>query len=517
MHRNLTTLVSLLLLSALLSACTLFHSSGKEKDVDEFEPMPAATEDTPDPAADKKVPKLIPIPDKDDEAAADDSQDLWSRIRDGYQLDIPEHNQRIAQHKEKYTSYPVHVNKILQRGGRYLYHIVEEADKRDMPLELALLPMIESAYDPFAHSSGFAAGLWQFIPSTGKAFDLKQSAWLDDRMDLLHSTDAALDYLEELVKRFDGDWLLALASYNAGAGNVSRAIRKNKKNGKDTDFWNLSLPNETMDYVPKLLAIADIIKDPQQYGMELPNLPNKPYFKVVEIPGQLDLEVASDLAGISLKELQWLNAGFLRFATPPNGPNRLLIPAKKADNFKVEVAELPAYERINVLYYKVEEGDTLSSIAKKKGVTVASIKRSNNIKSDKLKEGKRLLIANPHRNDGKDEPSEEIHYTVKSGDNLWSIADKHSVTIEQVEELNNIKSDTPLKVGQELVLQEASNVYDEDDMGYSSRDYKVEAGDTLYAIARKFDVSVQELESWNPGRTGHLQPGEKLIVFADAQ
>src|SRR5690606_25387789 len=197
---------------------------------------------------------------------------------------------------------------------RYLHHIDEQADARDMPLELVLLPIVESAFDPFAYSHGRASGPWQFIPSTGKHFGLEQDWWADQRRDIVASTEAALTYLQQLADRFDGDWLLALASYNAGAGNVSRAITRNRNAGKPTDYWSLQLPRETMAYVPKLLALAQIVRDPEQFGLDVPAIADEPYFTSIDVGGQIDLAQAAEMADISLEELYLLNPAFNRWA-----------------------------------------------------------------------------------------------------------------------------------------------------------------------------------------------------------
>ena len=208
-----------------------------------------------------------------------------------------------------------------------------------MPAEIALLPIVESAYDPFAYSHGRAAGLWQFVPATGKRFGLKQDWWYDGRRDILDSTAAALDYLQYLHKRFKGDWLLALAAYNSGEGTVSKAQRKNRKKGKPVGFWDLALPGETRDYVPKLIALKQLVATPSVYGIKLEGVPNRPYFAVVETAAQIDLAVAADLAGLELDKLYRLNPGFNQWATSPDGPHRLLIPVDQADMFRQAVAD----------------------------------------------------------------------------------------------------------------------------------------------------------------------------------
>ena len=236
------------------------------------------------------VPKEQGLPG--DEAR--ETIDIWERIRQGYQLSTANvENPRVQQELKWYASHPAYLERVEERAGPYLFFIVEEIDKRGMPMELALLPVVESAFRPFAYSPGRAAGIWQFIPSTGKMYGLKQNWWYDGRRDVISATHAALDYLQSLAKQFDGDWELALAAYNSGAGRVRSAIRRNKKKGRSGDYWSLDLPRETEGYVPRLLALSQLVADPERYGNTLSAIPNEPYFEAVNIETQLDLAMAA--------------------------------------------------------------------------------------------------------------------------------------------------------------------------------------------------------------------------------
>ncbi len=298
------------------------------KPLEDLPPMPAAEPSVDDANLANGMDEPSPVEDSDNQATVDD--DLWMRLRGGYGLDLSIENDRIRVQREWYARHPEYFTRVTTRSERYLHYIVEQAEARDMPLELALLPIVESAFDPFAYSHARAAGPWQFIPSTGDYFGMQRTWWEDQRRDILKSTNAALDYLQQLSNRFEGDWLLALASYNAGGGTVSRAIRRNKEAGKPTDFWNLNLPRETTAYVPKLLAIAQIVGDPQAYGVPLHPIANEPYFATVKTGGQIDLAQAARLADISVEELYLLNPSYNRWATSPDGPFRLLVPVDRA-------------------------------------------------------------------------------------------------------------------------------------------------------------------------------------------
>ena len=257
--------------------------------------------------------------------------DLWEAMRRNFGL--PGRNDaRVRAQRDWYARHPEYMRRVSQRAGRYAAHILQEVEQRDMPAEIALLPIVESAYDPFAYSHGRAAGLWQFIPATGKRYGLKQDWWYDGRRDLVESTRAALDYLEYLHKRFHGDWLLALAAYNSGEGTVIRAIRRNRRKGKPVSFWDLDLPRETRAYVPKLIALKQLVNSPEKYGVKLEQVDIEPPFEMIDTGGQIDLAIAADLAGIDLDELYRFNPGFNQWATPPKGPHRLLIPSAQANS-----------------------------------------------------------------------------------------------------------------------------------------------------------------------------------------
>src|SRR5690554_472205 len=291
--------------------------------------------------------------------------DMWNRLRAGFLLDHDVDNKRVKDQLNWYAKHPGYINRVVERGSRYLYHIVNETEKRGLPAEFALLPIVESAFDPFAYSHGRAAGLWQFIPSTGKYFGLTQSWWHDDRRDVIAATDAALTYLDRLANRFDGDYTLALAAYNAGGGTVSSSMRRNRNAGKSTDYWSLSLPTETRHYVPKLIALAKIFDDPEAYGIELPALKNEPFFEVVDTGSQLDIAQAAELAGVEINEIYLLNPSYNRWATNPDGPHRLLVPIEKAEGFRTALADFPTEQRVSWQNYRVQKGDSLNTIARK--------------------------------------------------------------------------------------------------------------------------------------------------------
>ncbi|MEE8321243.1 MAG: transglycosylase SLT domain-containing protein, partial [Gammaproteobacteria bacterium] len=304
-------------------------------------------------------------------AAGKDTDDLWQKIRQGLSLSRQTEKRSVQGKIAWYARNQDYIDRVAERAAPYLYYIIGEIEKRNMPIELALLPVVESAYQPFAYSPSRASGIWQFISSTGKQYGLKQNWWYDGRRDIIAATDAALNYLQKLHKEFDGNWQHALAAYNSGERNVGRAIRRNRKAGKPIDFWSLRLPRETRGYVPSLLAVAEIVANPAKHNITLKKIPNEPYFTAVNTGSQIDLATAARLAGQSMDDIYTLNPGFNRWATDPKGPHRLLIPIGKAQQFKQDLAQLPVSERITWKQHKIQKGETLGQIADRYHTSVA--------------------------------------------------------------------------------------------------------------------------------------------------
>ncbi|MGB8328337.1 MAG: transglycosylase SLT domain-containing protein, partial [Steroidobacteraceae bacterium] len=288
--------------------------------------------------------------------------DLFDRIRSGFRLE-DEDRRAIDSQATWYANNPEYLERVFSRAELYLYQIVSDAETRGMPLELALLPVVESAFEPYAYSSSRASGLWQFVPGTGSRFGLKQDWWYDGRRDVVESTRAALDYLQYMHDRFDGDWLLAVAGYNCGEACVAHAVRVNRAAGRPIDFWSLKLPAETRAYVPKLLAMRRLVADPASYGIAFGPIPDESYFTRVETGGQIDLKLAAELAGITPEELFELNPAYHRSATDPAGPHFLLLPNDSADQFRQNLALLTPDERMRVAHYLARRGDSVASVA----------------------------------------------------------------------------------------------------------------------------------------------------------
>lgn len=460
--------------------------------------------------------------------------DLWQRMQSGFSLDLELNKPRISSQLKWFVSHPSYLDRVSRRGSRYLYFIVEELEKANLPLEIALLPIVESGFDPFGYSHGRASGPWQFIPSTGRSYGLDQDWWYDGRRDIVGSTRAAIAYLTRLNKMFKGDWLHALAAYNSGEGTVSRAIRRNKKAGKPTDFWSLKLPKETRAYVPKLLALGKLFKNPEKYNYQLRDMPNEPYFEIVNIGGQIDLAQAANMAGISIDEVYLLNPGFNQWATSPTGPHRLLIPIDKASTFRSKLVSIPADERVTWVRYTVESGDNLALIAKQHNTTVNVLQDVNKMSSTLIRVGQQLMIPvagskiesytlSSHQrllakqNRSPSQNRIKINYVVKSGDSFWKISQKYKTTSKQLARWNNMGLKDPLFAGQKLVvwLKGEKRVNSTGRSVTKKIVYTIRSGDSLAKVAGKFRVKLADIKKWNPKVTGqkYVQPGDRLTLL----
>ncbi|MEO8936624.1 MAG: transglycosylase SLT domain-containing protein [Burkholderiaceae bacterium] len=391
--------------------------------------------------------------------------DIWDRVRTGFaipNIDSP----LVAEQQAWYLSHPDYLRRAVDRSSLYLYHVVEELNKRGMPTELALLPFVESAYNPMAYSRAHASGMWQFIPGTGKTYNLKQDWWRDERRDVLASTDAALTYLKAIYE-MHGDWHLALASYNWGEGSVKRAIERNQAAGLPTDYLSLSMPDETRNYVPKLQALKNIIANPEAFGVTLPRIDNQPYFAVVERSRDIDVRTAARLADMSLEDFKALNPSFNRPVIRASG-TPLLVPANRESAFRNGLESEPPLATWQA--HTVARKETVESIAARYGMTAAALREANGLGArGRVKQGQGLLVQKKGPGDVKlrfasfNPPTDggvllttaiqasPSTYQVKRGDTLVSISRATGVAIDHLRSLNHLRS-TGVMVGQKLQL-----------------------------------------------------------------
>jgi len=458
-------------------------------------------------------------------ALADPTQypDLFARMRAGFKLDDGVDGKAIDQQLRWYANNPDYLQRSFGRSDLYLYQIVTELEARGMPLELALLPVVESAFEPYAYSRARATGLWQFIPGTGSRYGLRQDWWYDGRRDIVESTRAALDYLQSLHDEFNGDWLLAIAAYNCGELIVERSVAMNRAAGRPIDFWDLWLPKETRAYVPKLLAMRRLVLDPHAYGLEITPVANQPYFARVSTGGQISLKVAAQIAGITPDELYELNPAFHRWATDPVGPYYLLLPVDAADVFTQNLAQLSSDQLLGVTEYTVKHGDSVASVAEHFHTTANVLRELNDLPEGRLTVGDDLrvpadaelpakVVLAAARVDGKVRGRRPHVLIVRHGDTLYSIARRNRMDVDTLAAMNGMQAGDSLRAGQRIQVASAGG------SSHHARShrrvvYTVRSGDTVAGIAQLFQCSVTQIAAWNGlSPNAHLHAGQKLRI-----
>ena len=388
-------------------------------------------------------------------------EDVWARIRKGFAMPDLE-GPLVRKQTQYYVRHPEYLQRVFDRSKLYLYHIVTEIERRGLPTELALLPMVESAFNPMAYSRAHASGLWQFIPATGKRFELEQNWWYDERRDIVDSTNAALDYLTQLHDTY-GDWQLALAAYNCGENAVARALARNRKAHKPTVYASLRMPRETRWYVPKLQALKNIVRDPASFGIDLDPIPNLPYFVQVNETPEMDLELAAELAEMPVEEFLALNPGFNRPLIRASEASRLVLPTDKVPVFYDNLAKLKGRSLVSWTVYHPKQGDTFGKIAKRYGVKIAELKKVNGIPQRSWHLPKLLVV--PTRSEALAAAKLPVMYAppipvsgrvgivhhVRKGDTLWSIARRYQVSVAALKRWNRVGKE--LHVGQKIYIR----------------------------------------------------------------
>jgi len=498
---------------ALLALCFASPLLAEALPEEEIAPAPMALEWHADLPADGANPAV--------DAGHDD---VWQRIRAGFRIDdTATPNPLVSDHAAWFAARPENVRRLAVRARPYLYHIVEELDRRAMPMEIALLPMIESAFNPAALSPSAASGIWQFIPSTGRHYGLRQDSWYDGRRDFTAATSAALDYLGKLYLDF-GDWQLALAAYNCGEGCIARAIQNNVEQGLPTDYASLSLPDETRHYVPKLLALRNLIHTPALHGIAIEHLPNQPYFSQVTVHASMDLHSAARLADMNSDEFAALNAAFPRKLIHSDTPVNLLVPVDRTDTFQrnLEAGHWDSWQP-----YTAQRGEQAAAIARRFGISIARLEEHNQmqLKKGRLVRAQTILVPVRGRADTTQNMRPARH-VVQRGDTLFGIARSHGLTLAQLAELNP-GLDAALRPGQVLHLpgsarapmpsgRQVAGLKASLARPGQAVHHTVRGGDTLLDLAQHYDVSLSELKTWNPaiGKRGLIRAGQRLVVGA---
>lgn len=538
---HLKALLALALLLAQVGCLGVFEADGQKTQVKQQRVAPTAptahaAPSAPPATAPAPTPEVSSDPYENIEQARANSEDLWQRIALGFGLGgyLGEHLSEDAQARiDKMVTWQLqsehHLRDLCQNAKPFLYLVTELMEQAQLPTELVLLPAVESAYRPYSYSPYEAAGLWQIIPGTARYLGLQKNEWYDGRRDVYAGTLAAIKYLKRLNKSFDGDWLLTLAAYNAGPGNITRAQRENQAKGLPVDFWSLNLAPETSDYIPKFLALVKIIQDPKAHDVDFCHIGNHPQLQRVTIDGQLDLSIAAKMAGVSLQQLQHDNAALSKWATPPKGPHYLFIDHDKAEQFSAQEQKLPKDKRMVFVQHLIKPGDTVSGIAHKYHISAQTLRQQNNMRNNNLRAGKKLLIARDpdadlsiYRDmldmDG-NVVGAPINYTIKSGDSWWSIARAHHVSREELAKWNNKTTSSIIKPGQTLKIYPSNHKAQKNARQYLQKvRYKVRKGDSLSKIAKRYKVRIEDIKKWNKATLGkYLKPNMQIILYVDGR
>ena len=391
----------------------------------------------------------------------------------------------------------------------FIYYVINELEKEKLPLELALIPYIESNYDPFSISSSGAVGMWQFMPKTGRLYELNKTWWNEDRHDPYRSTEAAVDYLKYLYERFNQDVYLTLAAYNAGPTLLSRRINQNKRRGLETDFWSLNLPNQTKEYVPKYIALKELIFNSEKYELTLPEIPHKPVVQKIIIPGQVEVITLSEFLDIKPELLYKLNAGYTKWASAPKDQSIFYIPIEKYYLFESEDNPFKDTNQINWISHIVESGDSLWALASKYDTEVRIIKQINYLNNDLLSIGSTLLIPLSKSKSNTFIPY-EMHI-VSEGDTLWDIARTYNLEVSDLANMNSINENSYLQLGQQLTIGN-KNIHRNIESKKRTILYSIKQGDNLYKISELFDVTIKSIKDINNFEDDTLMPGQIIKI-----
>ncbi|AKS42030.1 lytic transglycosylase [Wenzhouxiangella marina] len=450
--------------------------------------------------------------------------DLWQRVVDRFEFAECPADSRAEQWAFWFGERHDYLARVMDRAHPWLHDIASELERRDLPGELALLPIVESAYDPFAYSHGQAAGAWQFVAPTAREYGLEINEFYDGRRDVYAATRAALTYLATLNQRFDGDWNLALAAYNGGQGRVRRAIRRNRNRGRSIEWADLPLPRETLAYVPKLHGLGCLFREPQRYGWERPIWPDRPQVARIELPGPIDVVNLAVEAELDLTEIVALNAGLSRHLTSPTGPHHLIVPQDAAERVHTALPRLNAAELISWQEVEVQRGDTLSELAQRHSTSIRALREANDLDGDFLRAGQRLRLPQAGRQPADSPhaalyqelaslqerllPTRRFRHVVRPGESLWVIARRYSVGVDEIRRWNGLGSSSLIRPGQRLMIE-----MDGPASPSRTRSYTVRSGDSLWTIARRHRVSLADLMRWNGlDESSVLRPGQTLTI-----
>lgn len=520
-----------------LSGCAIETRDGRDGNPDdELPPAEVAIEPSPsDPfqAIDEAFERLAvePVPV---EVGEPEPVSVWPRLVERFSIAECPADSSAERWARWYADNDEYLDRVFNRARPWIHEIANEVEARDLPGELALLPVVESAFDPFAYSHSQASGPWQFLTGTARDFGIEINEWYDGRRDFVAATAAALDYLEYLNGLFDGDWPLSVAAYNAGQGRVLRAMRRNQARGQGTAWDELRLPRETRGYVPKLKGLGCLIRDPELYGYELPELLDERRVARLDLPGPIDVVEFALAAEIDLAELVSLNAGLNKHRTPPFGPHYVVVALADFDRARDALSELPDEAVTSVAWQeiRIRRGDTLSTLARRHDTTIDALKRANGLNGDRLVAGRSLRLPGamdvtsasitPEYRQGYEQltalqqqllPTDRFLHRVRSGESLWVIARRYGISVGELQRMNGMGSRDLIRPGQRLVIETGRRL----PPAAQPTRYVVRSGDSLWTISRRHRVGLNDLMRLNDlDDSSVLQPGQELIIRGDS-
>jgi membrane-bound lytic murein transglycosylase D len=440
-------------------------------------------------------------------------ENVWDRIKDASSLDAVNLDDKTLEYVNQYLSNPAQLDKLLEKGRYFIYFVLEELERYKLPPELALLPYIESNYDPFSISSSGAMGIWQFMPATARIYGLKDTWWYEQRHDPLVSSRAAIRYLAYLHNRFNKKITYTLAAYNGGPTLLEKRIKLNKKAGKLTDFKNLKLPTQTQEYVPKFKAILAIVLNSEKYEIKLPDFPNKPVLGKIELNGQVEILAFSEFAGLKPEFVYKLNAGYTKWASPPGDKTIFNIPIELEEVLNLKKENFIQTNQINWVTHKVSKGDSLWKIAEEFDTEVNVLKKVNYLSSNVLSLNQELLI--PLSNDQNQTFIPYQAHIISEGDTLWNLGIQYNISPAEIAKTNGLKMSSPLRIGSELNIGN-KNIYRTINSKKRTILYSVKQGDSLYRIADIFNIEISDIKKINELSTNEIKPGQVLKIIIKA-
>jgi len=440
-------------------------------------------------------------------------ENVWDRIKDSSSLDADNLDEKTLEYVNQYLSNPAQLDKLLEKGRYFIYFVLEELERYKLPPELALLPYIESNYDPFSISSSGAMGIWQFMPATARIYGLKDTWWYEQRHDPLVSSRAAIRYLAYLHNRFNKKITYTLAAYNGGPTLLEKRIKLNKKAGKLTDLKNLKLPTQTQEYVPKFKAILAIVLNSEKYEIKLPDFPNKPVLGKIELNGQVEILAFSEFAGLKPEFVYKLNAGYTKWASPPGDKTIFNIPIELEEVLNLKKENFIQTNQINWVTHRVSKGDSLWKIAEEFDTEVNVLKKVNYLSSNVLSLNQELLI--PLSNDQNQTFIPYQAHIISEGDTLWNLGIQYNISPAEIAKTNGLKMSSPLRIGSELNIGN-KNIYRTINSKKRTILYSVKQGDSLYRIADIFNIEISDIKKINELSTNEIKPGQVLKIIIKA-